>query len=117
MPPRKVPCPSCDGLMTDGSARCRACNGRLAERRRLDPTPLIEWFAKGGSMIREGNNMDTEIAELLGISRQRLSLWRSGTRISVWEADRLACHACHEHPSTLWGDEWWNAISDDLKDN
>jgi hypothetical protein len=83
----------------------------------LDAQPLLDWFKYGGStrgtaVVSDdatGYTTDMEIAEILGVSRQRVSQWRNGDRIGVFKADEYAVKVLGVHPCEVWGEEWWTA--------
>lgn len=57
-------------------------------------------------VIRTGFTSCTEIAGLLGVSRQSVSHWlRNGACFTVWDADKYACKI-GLHPVMVWGEKW-----------
>ena len=68
----------------------------------FDPTPVLARFDL------EATN--SEIAEILGVSRETVQRWRNGRAgIDPNLADKLAVHRLGVHPATLWPDSWWAA--------
>lgn len=35
---------------------------------------------------------------------------RRRERLTLAEADRLACHVAGVHPALVWGEKWWDAL-------
>lgn len=65
----------------------------MAERRTLDPAPLVA--ASGGEL--------RSLARTLGVDPAVLC-----RPLSMWQADRYACRI-GIHPVDVWGaDVWWN---------
>ena len=74
----------------------------------LDPAPLFAWLRR-----RRGAR-PLDLAEFLGVSRQRVDQWKNGTnRMSVWTADEVAVHY-GAHAADIWGEQWWQAIGVDV---